>query len=132
MAALLKPGGRLFIREGHPVLWATDDMRADDVLALEFPYFEQAEPSVFDDDGTYVETATTFTQTKSASWNHGLGEIVTALLEAGMQLTMLVEHDSVPWEAISGRMDALPGGEYRLSDRPERLPHSYTLQATKS
>jgi hypothetical protein len=28
-------------------------------------------------------------------------------------------------------MDDLGGGEFRLSDRPERLPHSYTLQARK-
>lgn len=27
VAALLRPGGRLFIREGHPVLWSLDDPR---------------------------------------------------------------------------------------------------------
>ena len=32
-------------------------------------------------------------------WNHGLGEIVSALLAAGMRLTLLQEHDTVPWEA---------------------------------
>jgi hypothetical protein len=44
---------------------------------------------------------------------------------------MLVEHDSVPWEALPGVMEALPGGEYRLRDRPWRLPHTYTLQAVR-
>ena len=38
-------------------------------------------------------------------WNHGLGEIVTALLGAGMELTGLVEHDSVPYEALPGQME---------------------------
>ena len=64
-------------------------------------------------------------------WNHGLGEIVTALLDEGLQLTGLVEHDSVPWEALPGQMERLPGGEWRLADRPWRLPHSYTLQAMR-
>ena len=69
--------------------------------------------------------------TAPTRWNHGLGEIVTALLAAGLRLTRLEEHDSVPWDALPGMMEALPGGEFRLRDRPERLPHSYTLQAAK-
>lgn len=36
----------------------------------------------------------------SVEWNHGLAEIVTAVLEAGLELTSLFEHDSVPWEAL--------------------------------
>jgi SAM-dependent methyltransferase len=131
VAGLLRPGGRLFIREGHPVLWAIDDSRADGVLALEHPYVERAEPTVFDDHGTYVATDAVFTQNRSAEWNHGLGEIVTAVLDAGMTLTGLVEHDSVPWDALPGRMTRTNNGEWRLSDRPWRLPHSYTLQAVR-
>jgi hypothetical protein len=64
-------------------------------------------------------------------WNHGIGAIVTALLDHGLTLTTLVEHDSVPWDALPGYMDALPGGEWRLRDRPERLPHTFTIAATK-
>ena len=69
--------------------------------------------------------------TLTHEWNHGLGEIVAALLDAGMELTGLVEHTSVPWEALPGQMEDIGGGEWRLDDRPERLPHSYTLQAVK-
>ena len=64
-------------------------------------------------------------------WNHGLGEIVTALLDAGMQLTMLVEHDSVPWEPLPGQMVKDAHGEWRLAEGAERAPLSYTLQAVK-
>jgi SAM-dependent methyltransferase len=130
VVGLLRPGGELFVREGHPMLWAIDEDRLD-ALAVELPYFEQEEPLVYDGPGTYVPTDHEFTHTRSASWNHGLGEIVTALLGAGMRLTMLVEHDSVPWEALPGRMEVLDGGEHRLRDRPQRLPHSYTLRATR-
>jgi SAM-dependent methyltransferase len=131
VAALLQPGGRLFIREGHPMLWSIDDTRTgDDLLVVRFPYFETAEPVTFTDGGTYVETDVVFEQNVSHSWNHGLGEIVTALIDAGLVITGLVEHDSVPWEALPGKMEQVDG-EWRLADNPARLPHSYTLQALK-
>jgi SAM-dependent methyltransferase len=131
VASLLAPGGRLFIREGHPVLWACDYDRTDGVIALSEPYFEQAEPQVYDEPGTYVDTEHQFTHTVTHEWNHGLGEIVTAVLEAGLTLTGLVEHQSVPWNALPGRMRKLDNGEWQLADRPERLPHTYTLQAVR-
>ena len=48
-----------------------------------------------------------------------------------LTLTQLVEHDSVPWNALPGQMTQLSNGEWRVTDRPERLAHSYTLQAVK-
>jgi SAM-dependent methyltransferase len=133
VAALLRPGGRLHIREGHPVLWSLADVTADEPrLIIDHPYFETADGQVWDDGEvgvTYVQTDQEFQTTVTHEWNHGLGEIVTALMDAGMELTRLEEHDSVPWEALPGQMTRLDGGEWRLSDRPERLPHSYTLQA---
>lgn len=132
VATLLKPGGRLFIREGHPVLWALADRRPDGLLALEYPYFEREEPGVEEDEGTYVETEVSFTHNLTHFWNHGLGEIVSALLDNGLALTELTEHDSVPWEALPGQMEQVGGGEWRLADRPWRLPHTYTLQAVKA
>ena len=71
------------------------------------------------------------THTETHTWSHGLGETVSALLRRGLVLTMLEEHDSVPWEALPGQMERLESGEYRLADRPWRLAHSYTLQAVK-
>ncbi len=132
VAALLRPGGRLFIREGHPVLFSLGDPRADGVLAIDHAYFEQHEPMIFDEPGTYVQTDMEFVHARSHEWNHGLGEIVSALLAEGLQITGLVEHDSVPWEALPGTMERVKPGEWRLADRPERLPHSFTLQAVRN
>lgn len=129
VARLLRPGGRLFIREGHPVMWTVDESRADGELVLRYPYFERAEPIRFEAGGPYVETDAEFSENVSYEWNHGIGEIVTALLAVGFRLTMLVEHDTIPWVPFEGRMEELAGGEHRLLDRPERLPLSYTLQA---
>jgi SAM-dependent methyltransferase len=131
VAGLLRPGGRLFIREAHPVLWALDEARPDRLLALEYPYFEQVEPTEWDDPGTYVSTDVVLTATKTYDWNHGLGEIVGSLLAAGMEITGLVEHQSVPWEALPGQMTRRDDGEWQLTDRPWRLPHTYTLQAVR-
>ena len=132
VATLLAPGGRLFLREGHPMLWTLADPRPDGLVVVEYPYFERPEATVFDSEGTYVETDVEFEHTTTHEWNHGLGEIVTALLDEGLQLTGLVEHDSVPWDALPGQMEELPNGECRLRDRPWRLAHSYTLQAVKA
>jgi len=131
VASLLRPGGRLFIREGHPMLWAMQDGRDDDLLVVEYAYFERDEPSMFGEGGTYVSTDAVFEHNVSFEWNHGLGEIVTGLLDAGMTITGLAEHDSVPWNALPGLMEQAGDGEWRLRDRAWRLPHSYTLQAVK-
>lgn len=127
---LLKPGGRLFIREGHPMLWSINEGR-EDALSVELPYFEREEPLVWDDDSTYVETDVRLKASVTHAWNHGLGEIITALLTQGLDITGLVEHQSIPWNALPGQMVCDDHGEYRLKEAPWRLPLSYTLQAVK-
>ena len=133
VAGLLRPGGRLFIREGHPMLWAMDYRSHDGEIRLRFDYFEQDEPDVIDDPGTYVDTDQTFEHGLTHTWNRGFGEIITALMDVGMRLTALEEHDSAPWEAIDGGVMAPADehGEHRLAHRPARLPQTYTLQAVK-
>lgn len=53
------------------------------------------------------------------------------LLDQGLQLTALVQHQSIPWEALPGQMVKGDDGEWRLRDQPARLPLSYTLMAIK-
>jgi len=51
----------------------------------------------------------------------------------GLTLTQLVEHDSVPWEALPGVMEQSGElKEWRLAERRERLAMSYTLRAVKA
>lgn len=127
---LLVPGGRLFIREGHPVLWSLD-YDAPGTLVIDYPYFETAQPLVETVEQTYVQSEHLLQNSTTHSWNHGLGEVVTALLNHGMRITELVEHDSVPWDVLPSQT-VEQDGEWRLADRPERLPMSYTLQAVKT
>ena len=131
VAALLKPGGRFFIREGHPMMWALGDPRPDGMLAVEFPYFETTDPTVWDEPGTYVSTDVEFTNTRSLEWHHGLGETIQALISAGISINAVEEHASVPWESRPGEMTLGADGEWRMSERPDRLPLSYTLQGIR-
>jgi SAM-dependent methyltransferase len=131
VADLLRPGGRLFIREGHPVLWAIDEAHTDS-LVIDYPYFERPEPLPWEDASTYVETDAVFTVNLTHSWNHGLGEIFTALIDCGLAISAFEEHDSIPWDGLPGQLEKIAGGEYRLVDRPWRMPMSYTLQAVKA
>lgn len=148
VADLLRPGGRLFIRDGHPVLNAllATELGPDPVdrvyqpqitgaggstISLELPYFEQDQWLMWSDETTYAGPGQVGSPT-AVEWNHSISEIITAVMDAGLQLTSFVEHDSVPWEAFPDQMtlDAATG-EWRLSERPERLPASFTLTASK-
>lgn len=132
VAGLLRPGGRLFVREGHPMMWAIDERASAETLVVGYPYFETPDALVFDEPGTYVETDADLQHTVSHSWNHGLGEIISAVLDAGLEVTGFEEHDSLPWNPFpDGVMHKGVDGEWRLADHPERLPLTYTLQARK-
>ncbi len=130
VAALLRPGGRLFIREGHPILWTLADPRPDRLLVVEFPYFE-TEGVHFSDPLSYVPHDEPLASPDIVHFNHGLAQVITAVMDAGMSLTAIEEHDTVPWNPLADAMDKVDGDEYRLHEAPERLPATYTLQATK-
>ncbi|MGY6501693.1 MAG: class I SAM-dependent methyltransferase [Acidimicrobiales bacterium] len=126
---LLRPGGRLLVRDCHPVLFSLDDDRDDDLLVMEHPYVETAEGCRFESSESYVDHEGTLANGATIEFNHGIGEVVTAVLDAGLEVTGLVEHLSVPWPALPRLMEPDAEGEWRLRDRPERLPLTFTLQA---
>lgn len=133
--AVLRPGGRLFIRDTHPMLDTLEPDPATGKPVPAWPYFEHADPVVWDEAGTYVEPAAahahTITHTETHTWSHALGETVTALLGHGLVLTRLEEHDSVPFCPLPGKMTRDDIGEWRMSDHPERIAMSFTIEARK-
>ena len=131
VAALLRPGGRLFVREGHPVLWSMCDPRPDGLLVVEFPYFE-TEGTLFVEHDTYAGSGTVAAP-ESIVFNHGLGEIFTALVDAGLAVTALEEHLEVPWNPLDEYMIPSPDheDEWILAEGADRMPLTYTLQAVK-
>ncbi len=131
VAALLRPGGRLFIREGHPMLWTLCDPRADGLLVVEFPYFEVDGGTRFTETTSYVDHEGELTSPDLVHFNHGLAEIFNALWDAGMDITAFDEHRTVPWNVAGDAMVEDETGEWALRDAPERLAATYTLQAVK-
>ena len=130
VATLLRPGGRLFMREGHPMLWALADPRPDGLVVVEYPYFETAGVH-FSESFSYVEHDEPLVSPDIVSFNHGLAEVITALMDAGMALTDIEEHNTVPWNPLGDAMEEVEGGEYRLRNSPDRLAATYTLQAVQ-
>ncbi|WP_427887152.1 class I SAM-dependent methyltransferase [Kribbella sp. GL6] len=96
VAGLLKPGGRLFLREGHPMLASLEP--GTDYAEVRYPYFEVPEPVVWEGGGTYVETDLELRTTTTHEWNHGLGQVISAVQQAGLTFDSLSEHDSAPLE----------------------------------
>jgi SAM-dependent methyltransferase len=131
VSALLRPGGRLFLREGHPVLWSLSDPREDGLLVIEYPYFE-TEGVLYSQEQSYVPHDEPLASPDTVSFNHGLAEVITAVMEAGLHLVALEEHDTVPWNPLGEAMEEVQGGEYRLREDPARVPMTYTLQAVKA
>ncbi len=98
-AGFVKPGGFLYVYEGHPMLWALDDELTEPQLLVRYPYFETTKPMEFDGESTYVD-GPPLKNTRTYEWNHGLGEIITALIDEGLQVEFLHEHREVPWKAL--------------------------------
>ena len=131
VAGLLRPGGRLHLREGHPMLWALADPRPDGLLVVEHPYVEADEPLECQEATSYSGRGT-LAHPVTYQWNHGLAEVVNGLWAAGLELTAFEEHHSAPWNPLGEAMAPTgPFGEYELTERPERLAATYTIQARK-
>jgi hypothetical protein len=100
-------------------------------VVIRFPYFETPVGTVFVEPTTYVEHEGELASPTIVSFNHGLAEVITAVMDAGLRLTAIEEHRSVPWNPLGDTMVERADGEYELRDQPERLPATYTLQAVK-
>jgi hypothetical protein len=97
---------------------------------LAYPYFE-TEGVPFSEPVSYVWHGGTLASPDIIHFNHGLAEIITGVMDAGLRLVAIEEHDSVPWNPLGVAMEHVGDGEYRLREAPERLPVTYTLQAVK-
>ncbi|WFR68381.1 class I SAM-dependent methyltransferase [Curtobacterium flaccumfaciens] len=128
VAALLRPGGVFFIRDGHPALYALDE--SADELVTRYRYFSDGTAQQWDDAGTYAGDGTV-ANTRTYEWPHPLSEIVNALLGAGLRLRRLDEGRTLPWRFSPRMMDTGDGSwEWPGADR-DRLPTTFTIVATK-
>ena len=131
-AHFVRPGGFFYITEIHPVaqVFAIEDI-APGELRLAYPYWSHADPITSAVQGSYADPAAPTEGLVEFGWNHSLGEIVTALVDARLRLDFLHEFDFVPWpmEFLAEGAD----GRWRLPDDSKGgLPLFFSLKATKS
>jgi len=86
----LKPGGIFYIHEFHPVFFLFDDEQNTQTPTLRYPYFKSDKPLNLVYNRDYADSDAGI-ESASYEWFHGLGEIVTSLIEAGLRIEFLHE-----------------------------------------
>jgi len=120
LARLLAPGGRFVLFEGHPVEWLFDVDAAGHWIATDYDYFAGPEASR----GWAPEYIDRLSIAEAdQSWKFArawtLGEVLSALIRAGLRLDAVAEHPVDWW-----------GGHHDV--RPEergRIPLSFSVVA---
>ena len=132
IAWFLKPGGRLYFADGHPAAWAHDDPArgGDGLPELRHEYFSDGHPEIWDEPGDYADAEAEVQNTVTWEWAHSTGDVLTALLDAGLRLDFYHEHDVVPWRMFRHLVETEPGLWGWPAER--WLPLSYSLGATLS
>lgn len=129
IAHFLKPNGIFYIVEDHPTfrMFTTE---AETTLKLANPYFFSETPDRIETTGSYATDnkgeAVTF-----YIWNHGLGEVLSALIDAGLIIEFLHEF---PYAARAKFpfMEQGADGWWRLPSHYTQIPFLFSLQARKS
>lgn len=127
-AGALRSGGALVLIDLHPLFLTFESV---DPPVLDMPYLG-AEPIRFDAPGSYADPAAKTSADATVSFAHGLGEIVTAAVDAGLLVDAFTE-----WldDDVDPRGDVLTpdaDGRYRLRVGGQDLPVLFGLRATKA
>ncbi|BCH22247.1 hypothetical protein MesoLjLc_19910 [Mesorhizobium sp. L-8-10] len=129
VAALLRPGGRLYLLEGHPTMLQFDMMA--DTLTLQLDWrTPQAQPLAWDDAQTYTGDPRSLTNVRTYEWLHPLSSIVNALVGAGLSIDFLNEHDVIVWKAFSFLRET-GRNKFELPAGMPRIPMSFSIGATR-
>jgi len=131
VAHFVRPGGRFYITEIHPVAQVFENEGVEPgELRLVYPYWEHRAPLAFDNIGSYADPDAPVTVPKEYGWDHGLGEIVTALIQAGLRIESLREYPFLLW-----KLDFLTeaaDGTWRLPETVKgELPLFFSILASK-
>ncbi|MBL7896221.1 MAG: class I SAM-dependent methyltransferase [Bacteroidia bacterium] len=120
----LKPGGKFVMAEFHPVVWMFDN----DFSKVEYNYFK-ADAIVETENGTYADKSAPI-KTTTISWNHGLAEVLEALLKNGLRLNKFQEFDYSPYPCFNHVVETEPG-KWHIKHIGNRIPMVYALVAEK-
>lgn len=96
IAERLNKGGVFYMVEFHPIVWMFDYL--EDKPVMKYGYM-QDEVIYEEYEGTYANQNSKIVS-KEYGWNHGLGEVINALTEAGLHIEYLNEHDESPYNVL--------------------------------
>ncbi|NNN02728.1 MAG: class I SAM-dependent methyltransferase [Acidimicrobiaceae bacterium] len=125
--SLLRPGGRLYLVEFHPLLGVLRE--EEPVLEPSADYFYDPAGLVSSDPGDYAAFGAVREHSTAVEWQHHLGAVIQSLLRVGLRLEYFAEHDGMsfaPWpemERLEGQL------RWRLGEGRPRLPLEYSLIA---
>lgn len=126
----IKPGGSIYIAESHPAALVFDDRTrlSDGKPGYYVPYFLQG-PLIENDPRDYADERAVVRNAKQYVFMHRLGSVVTSLIDAGLTLEWLHEHDAITWRMF----DSLVEGCDHLYRWPQEpwLPLAYSLLASR-
>jgi SAM-dependent methyltransferase len=129
-AHFLKPGGVLHLAEIHPFAMVLDDRTSGPELRVAYSYFHRPEPLRYEAQGTYADRSARVAHTTSFEWIHSLGDVVGAVIGAGLRVEFLHEF---PY-GICGILPCMnqgPDGWWRLPEGDGTVPLLFSLKATK-
>jgi SAM-dependent methyltransferase len=132
VASLLKPGGSLYLLEGHPSLMTADERSPD--LRPGFDWrTPQDKPLTMSEDTTYTGDTAKIAHPMTHEWLHPLSDVVNAVIGAGLTLEALNEHEKLAWQFTPVMVPV--EGRRRMWVLPEgfpRLPLAYSIRARKA
>jgi len=121
----LKPGGTFYMIDFHPFVWMWDNQRTK----IEYDYFKTEEPIITHEKGTYADHDAELERTEY-SWNHGMSEIISALLKAGLELVEFKEYPFSNYNVFPN-MKAIGEGRWVFEELEEKVPYMYSLKLEK-
>jgi SAM-dependent methyltransferase len=130
VARFLAPGGTFCIAEFHPVASALDRSDAPPALTPKYSYFHSPQPDRDEEDGTYADAEARVENRASHWWNHGLGDLVNALIGAGLRIESLKELARSP-HGVHPATEPDGHGQWRLAGGTDSIPLVYVLTATR-
>jgi SAM-dependent methyltransferase len=130
VAAVLAPGGQFYFADSHPIAHVFENAPGGGELLLHFDYETPRErPITFDDDVTYTGSTEKLTSIRTYEWMHSFGQVLNALIGAGLTIDFVHEHASIPWMMFAGMVPADEPGMFRLPDGHVRFPLGWSILA---
>ncbi len=127
----MKPGGTLYLLEGHPSLICLDENTPELRPAYNWRT-PQDQPFISDNEQTYTGDQDILTNTRNYEWIHPLSDIINGLINAGLRLEWLHEHEELSWQFAKIMVEKKGKRvSWILPPGFARLPLSFSLRAAK-